>query len=94
MIVEPYLQRFDDLPEHGGRGDVVTAGSRRSGWMVVRQHDAPGIEVEGTAHRATQRDQALGPPATCIEVLGDVDAFSVQIEDQHALLAPTTEPID
>lgn len=94
MVVEPYLQWLDDLPEPGGGGDVVSAGTGCSRRVIMRQYDAPGVKIEGAADRPAQRDQALCPSAAGVEVFGDVDALAIKIEDLHALLAPATQSID
>lgn len=94
MIVQTNLQGLDHFTETSGGGDVRGAGLGYAGRMVVRDDEAPRIEIESTAHSATQRNADFRPRAADVEVFGNVECIASEEEDHHAFLAAATQPAD
>lgn len=93
VIVQRDFQRRQDPAQTRRGGDIGIAGRSRAGRVVVRQHHAARVEVEGPPHDAAQRDRGgISPPAV-VEILGDEQPLAGEEQRQHALLPLRAQPL-
>jgi hypothetical protein len=60
--------------------------------MVVRDNDAPRVEIERAPYRASQGNAYLRPLSPDVEIFGDVEPLSREEEEHHAFLPAAAEP--
>ena len=92
MVVQAEFQSPHHLSESPGGLDVVGTGRGIAGGVVVRHHQAAGVEVESPANRPPQGQFACGLARADVEVLRDEQAFMGEEQHHHAFLAAAEQP--
>lgn len=59
--------------------------------MVVRDNDAPRVEIERAPYRAAQGNAYLRPLSPDIKIFGNVEPLSREEEEHHAFLPAAAE---